>query len=264
MLLNIWHVDAFATHPFEGNPAAICPLNHWLDDGLLQAVAAENNLSATAYLVPEHGDYHMRWFSPRYEIKLCGHATLASGFAVLNILEPGRDSVRLETRHSGPLTVYRDGSLFAMDFPAFPSTPCVISPPTLLQALGIEAQPVAIFEANSTYFVVCASESAVRQIRPNFGLIEKLHPFVVAVTAPGEACDFVSRYFAPSYGIPEDPVTGSAHCALAPYWAHRLGKNQLHARQVSARGGELWCELAGERVTIKGNAVLTLQGSLSL
>jgi PhzF family phenazine biosynthesis protein len=262
--LDLWHVDAFANRPFAGNPAAVCLLDSWLDDGLLRSVAEENNLSATAYLVRQHDEYHLRWFTPQCEIKLCGHATLATGFLVLNILHPSRDTVRFETRFSGPLTVRREGSLFAMDFPAFSPRPCLNPPQNLLHALGMDAPPMAVFEANSTYFVVCDSEDAVQKLRPNLALIEKLHPFVVAVTAPGETCDFVSRYFARSYGVPEDPVTGSAHCALAPYWAQRLGKANLHARQVSARGGELWCELGGQRVTIKGNVVLTLQGSLLL
>lgn len=264
MLLDLWHVDAFADRPFVGNPAAVCLLDSWLDDRLLLAVAAENNLSATAYLVRQHDEYHLRWFTPQCEIKLCGHATLATAFIVLNILNPLRDTVRFETRFSGSLTVRCEGSLLAMDFPAFPLRPSAISSQDLMQALGMDAPLVTILEANSTYFVVCDSEDTVRKLRPNFAVLEKLHPFVVAVTAPGENCDFVSRYFAPSYGVSEDPVTGSSHCALASYWAQRLGKANLHARQLSARGGELWCELAGQRVTIKGNAVLTLQGSLSL
>jgi PhzF family phenazine biosynthesis protein len=262
--ISLWHVDAFTSRAFEGNPAAVCLLDCWLDDRLLLAVAKENNLSATAYLVRQHGEYHLRWFTPRCEIRLCGHATLATAWILLNVLDRTQESVRFETRFSGSLAVRREGPELAMDFPAFAPQSCAEPPLELLPALGVDGGFVAVFEANNTYFVVCESEAAVRRIQPNLAMIEKLHPSVVCVTAPGETCDFVSRYFAPSYGVPEDPVTGSAHCALAPYWSSRLGKLNLHARQFSARGGELWCDVSGERVAIKGQSVLTLQGTLSL
>jgi PhzF family phenazine biosynthesis protein len=260
MSLTVFHVDAFTARPFSGNPAAVCPLAGWLDDGLLQAVATENNLSETAYIVP-HGDhYELRWFTPRCEVKLCGHATLASAFVVLQILETKRDSVRFETRSSGALTVCLDGGLLAMDFPALAPWTCPAPPAALIEGLG--SLPAAVVQIADNYFAVYEREEDVRHIRPDFRLLEKLHPAGVAITAPGEDADFVSRYFAPSYGIPEDPVTGSTHCSLAPYWAQRLGKTSLHARQVSERGGELWCEVSGSRVTLKGNAVLTLRGEL--
>jgi PhzF family phenazine biosynthesis protein len=258
----LFHVDAFTSTPFAGNPAAVCPLDNWLDDNLLQSVASENNLSETAYLVRRGEDYELRWFSPRCEVKLCGHATLASAFVVLNILEPGRETVRFETRRSGPLTVRRQENLLSMDFPALPPWVCADPPAELIEGLGSKDVPSSILQIEDNYFVVYASEDDVRRIRPDFALLEKLHPAGVAVTAPGKDADFVSRYFAPSYGIPEDPVTGSIHCSLTPYWAERLGKNNLHARQVSQRGGELWCELAGTRIAIKGNAVLILRGSI--
>lgn len=258
----LFHVDAFAAQPFAGNPAAVCPLNGWLDDGRLRQVAAENNLSETAFFVARDGHYELRWFTPRCEVKLCGHATLASGFVVLNILDPGRNSVRFETRRSGALTVSRDGDLLSMDFPALAPWPCATPPAALLEGLG--KAPAALVQVADNYFAVYESEEDVRQIRPDFRLLESLHPAGVAITAPGEDCDFVSRYFAPSYGVPEDPVTGSTHCSLAPYWAHRLGKPHLHARQISERGGELWCEVLGERVVLKGSAVLTLRGELLL
>jgi PhzF family phenazine biosynthesis protein len=260
MPLPVFHVDAFTIKPFAGNPAAVCPLTGWLDDGLLQAVAAENNLSETAFFVP-HGDlYELRWFTPRCEVQLCGHATLASGFVVLQILEPSRESVRFETRSRGELTVSRDGDLLAVDFPSLPPWTCADPPAALISGLG--KAPLEVVQIEDNYFAVYEREEDVRSIRPDFRLLEKLHPAGVAITAPGEGVDFVSRYFVPSYGILEDPVTGSTHCSLAPYWAQRLRKTSLHARQVSERGGELWCEVKEERVVLKGSAVLTLRGEL--
>ncbi len=261
MSLPLFHVDAFTDEPFKGNPAAVCPLKSWLDDELLLAVAAENNLSETAYFVPEGEQFHLRWFTPRCEVNLCGHATLASAFVLLTILEPQREVVSFVTR-SGILIVRREQNLLSMNFPALPLWNCPSPPPELIEGLGARSQRVSVLQIKDNYFAVYDSEDDVRNVTPDLRLIEKLHPAGVAVTAPGKQADFVSRYFAPSYGIPEDPVTGSTHCSLAPYWAQRLGKTSLHARQVSQRGGELWCELAGERVVLKGKAVLTLQGSL--
>jgi len=262
MASAIFHVDAFTSKPFEGNPAAVCPLDGWLDDGRLQQVAAENNLSETAFFVPGNGHYELRWFTPRCEAKLCGHATLAAAFVVLNILSPGEDLLRFETRRSGALTVSRSGDLLSMDFPALAPWPCVNPPTALIEGLG--KAPATVVQIEDDYFAVYESQEEVRNIRPDFRLLETIHPAGVAITAPGENSDFVSRYFAPSYGIPEDPVTGSTHCSLAPYWATRLGKTRLHARQISQRGGELWCEVRGERVTLQGNAVLTLRGELRI
>jgi PhzF family phenazine biosynthesis protein len=261
MSLPIFHVDAFTDQPFKGNPAAVCPLKAWLDDKLLLAVAAENNLSETAFFVPEGEQFRLRWFTPRYEANLCGHATLASAFVLLTILERQRELVRFATR-SGILTVRREQDLLSMDFPALPPWPCPSPPPELIEGLGAQSQRVSVLQIKDNYFVVYQSEDDVRRVSPDLRLLEKLHPAGVAVTAPGTHSDFVSRYFAPSYGIPEDPVTGSTHCSLAPYWGQRLGKTSLHARQVSERGGELWCEVAEEQVLLKGNAVLTMQGSL--
>jgi predicted PhzF superfamily epimerase YddE/YHI9 len=261
MSLPLFHVDAFSDEPFKGNPAAVCPLKSWLDDKLLLAVAAENNLSETAYFVREGEQFHLRWFTPRCEVNLCGHATLASAFVLLTILEPQREVVSFATR-SGILIVRREQNLLSMNFPALPPWNCPSPPPELIEGLGARSQRVSVLQIKDNYFAVYDSEDDVRNVTPDLRLLEKLHPAGVAVTAPGKQADFVSRYFAPSYGIPEDPVTGSIHCSLAPYWAQRLGKTSLHARQVSQRGGELWCELAGERVVLKGKAVLTLQGSL--
>jgi PhzF family phenazine biosynthesis protein len=268
MRIPLFHVDAFASQPFTGNPAAVCALDSWLDDEKLRKVAAENNLSETAFFVPrdedDHGHYDLRWFTPRAEVKLCGHATLASAYVVLALLEPELDTVRFETRRSGTLTVRKDKDreIFSMDFPAIFANTCTHPPDELFRALGPGPSPSNVLEANETYFVVYSHESEIQNLRPDFARLEQLHPYVVSVTAPGENVDFVSRYFKPSYGMAEDPVTGSAHCALAPYWADRLGKSHLHARQLSDRGGELWCEMAGARVLLKGHAVLTLRGSL--
>jgi len=260
MALPVFHVNAFTSRPFAGNPAAVCPLAGWLDDAMLQAVAAENNLSETAFLVPHGGHYELRWFTPRCEVKLCGHATLASAFIVLGILEAKRDEVRFGTRFSGALRVTRDGTLLAMDLPALAPWTCASPPVALTEGLG--RPPAFVVQIEENYFAVYEHEEDVKSIRPDFHLLEQLHPAGVAITAPGDTSDFVSRYFAPSYGIAEDPVTGSTHCSLAPYWARRLGKTSLYARQVSARGGELWCDVQPERVILKGNAVLILRGEL--
>ncbi|HXM65932.1 MAG TPA: PhzF family phenazine biosynthesis protein [Candidatus Acidoferrum sp.] len=262
MYLPVFHVDAFTTKPFQGNPAAVCLLNQWLDDDLLRAVAAENNLSETAYLVPDGDNYELRWFTPRCEVKLCGHATLSSALVIMQILAPSRNSVRFRTRFSGTLRVSRRGNQLAMDLPAKPPWPCA-HPPAELNA-GLGATPASVMQVEDNYFAVYKHEEEIKRIRPDFRLLEKLHPAGVAISAPGHDSDFVSRYFAPSYGIPEDPVTGSTHCSLAPYWSKRLAKTSLHALQLSERGGELWCEVQDDRVIIQGNAVLTLRGELSL
>jgi PhzF family phenazine biosynthesis protein len=260
MPLPVFHVDAFTAKAFAGNPAAVCPLTQWLDDSYLSLVAAENNLSETAYFVP-HGDYYeLRWFTPQCEVKLCGHATLASAWVIMRILSPGLNSVRFETRTGEALAVSRESDLLAMDFPALAPWNCTTPPQELIEGLG--KPPALVMQIEDNFFAVYPSQDDINRIRPDFRLLERLHPFGVAITAPGEDADFVSRYFAPSYGISEDPVTGSTHCSLAPYWAQRLEKKKLYARQISERGGELWCEVKGERVVIKGNAVLTLQGEL--
>ncbi len=232
----------------------------WLDDGLLQLVAAENNLSETAYFVPRDDYYELRWFTPRCEVKLCGHATLASAYVIMQILAPKCNSVRFKTRLSGDLTVAREGDLLAMDFPALAPWACPAPPAALIEGLG--KAPLDVVQIEDNYFAVYGTEDDVKNLRPDLRLLEKLHPAGVAITAPGDDSDFVSRYFAPSYGIPEDPVTGSTHSSLAPYWAQRLGKTNLHARQVSERGGEMWCEVKGQRVVLKGDAVLVMRGEL--
>jgi len=264
MHLPLFHVDAFTNRPFSGNPPAVCLLDLWLDDGLLQKVAAENNLSATAFLVTRESSLDLRWFTPRCEVKLCGHATLAAAHVVFSLLQTQLEVVSFSTRFSGMLTAKKQGDLVAMDFPAFVPHSCTPRTEELPRALGIGHPPLEILEANETYIAVFDNPDLIRGIRPEFALLEQFHPRTVIATASGHDADFVSRYFAPSYGVPEDPVTGSAHSSLGPYWSKRLGKTTLHARQLSERGGELWCEVSGERVVLKGNAVLTLEGSLAI
>jgi PhzF family phenazine biosynthesis protein len=249
-------VDAFARAAFRGNPAAIVPLTQWLPDALMQAIAEENNLSETAFFVPEGSGYRIRWFTPAVEVDLCGHATLASAAVILD--EGGAESVRFQSR-SGELVVNREGDRYTLDFPAFIPQPCD-EPPGLYGALG--AQPVSIATANY-HLCVFETEDQVRALSPEMLALARAVSGVI-VTAPGSGCDFVSRFFAPAKGIPEDPATGSAHCALTPYWSQRLGKKQLFARQISKRGGELWCEDRGSRVGIGGHAVKYLEGTISV
>jgi PhzF family phenazine biosynthesis protein len=249
-----------------------------LDDQALRKVAAENNLSATAFLMPESKqaqaeNYELRWFTPRCEIKLCGHATLAAAYVVLSVLQPTLDAVKFSTRSSGILKVRKatasqnkdnDNSFLHMDLPALFPTTCSTMPAEVIRVLGTEAVPTEVLEVNDTYILVFESPETIRNLHPDFARLEQFHPHVVSVTAPGNDSDFVSRYFAPSYGIPEDPVTGSAHCSLTPYWTNRLGKSELHAHQLSERGGELWCKLKKDRVILTAQALLTLQGSLNI
>jgi PhzF family phenazine biosynthesis protein len=263
MKLPLYQIDAFTGEVFAGNPAAVCPLDGWPSEGwpdarLLKAIAAENNLSETAFFRPQGDSFGLRWFTPVAEVELCGHATLATAFLILNHLQPGRQAVAFETL-SGRLEVRRDGALLAMDFPRLPAVakePC----PGLIEALG--AAPDAVFASEKKYLLVYKDEAAVRAIRPDFQRLATADRLGVIVTAPGRDCDFVSRFFAPALGVNEDPVTGSAHSTLTPYWAERLGRSRLQARQVSARSGVLECEDRGNRTTIKGQAVLYLEGSI--
>jgi predicted PhzF superfamily epimerase YddE/YHI9 len=195
-------------------------------------------------------------------VRLCGHATLASAFVILHILRPALEQVRFETRFNGALTVNREGTLLAMDFPSLPAQCCPNPPKELIAGLG--NPPHTVIQLEDNYFAIYDSQADILSARPDLRVLAKLHPAGVAITAPGEDCDFVSRYFAPSYGVPEDPVTGSTHSSLAPYWAQRLGKTSLHARQVSEHGGELWCEVKENRIIIKGRAVLSLRGEFLL
>ncbi len=263
MRIPLYQLDSFTDELFRGNPAAVCPLEEWLEDEVLQAIAAENNLSETAFFVAEEGRYHLRWFTPELEVDLCGHATLASAWVILEKLG-GASPVRFSTR-GGDLVVQREDGLLAMDFPARPARPKE-APRALVEGLG--AEPEAVLAAQRDYLVVFESEEAVRRLKPDFSRLRTLDRLGIIVTAPGTACDFVSRFFAPGVGVPEDPVTGSAHCTLVPYWSARLGRGpgggKLTARQVSARGGELVCEDLGDRVSIGGRAVLYFEGTIEL
>ncbi len=260
--LPILQIDAFTDEVFRGNPAAVVPLDAWLTDAQMQSIALENNLAETAFFVLQGDAYGLRWFTPSQEVPLCGHATLASAFVVLNILEANKASVAFHTL-SGTLTVRRAGDLLAMDFPRRELT-VVEAPSLLLDGLGERPREVFRADPDPNLYAVFDTEAQVRTIAPEMSALARLHPSGVAVTAPGTDVDFVSRYFAPSYGIPEDPVTGSTHCALVPYWAQRLGKTTLHARQVSPRGGDLFCEDCDDGVTISGRAVKFLEGRVYL
>jgi PhzF family phenazine biosynthesis protein len=257
MELSIFQVDAFTDKVFGGNPAAICPLENWLPDATLQAIAAENNLAETAYFVRKGERFHLRWFTPAVEVDLCGHATLASAHVLFHELGAQGNTLRFDTQ-SGELVVKRDGDLLVMDFPSRPPKPIEVHP-DLVGAMG--GKPKEILAARDC-FVVYESEAEVLALQPDMERLKKIPLFAFIATARGKTCDFVSRFFAPAQGIAEDPVTGSAHCELIPYWAKKLGKTSLHARQVSARGGELFCKLAGERVEIAGRAVQYLKGKI--
>jgi len=258
MKIRQYQVDAFATRAFEGNPAAVCPLERWLDDALLQAIAEENNLSETAFFVPTPKGYALRWFTPLREVDLCGHATLAAAHVLFDHLGYAGQVIRFETR-SGELSVERQGGRLAMNFPSIPPAPCS-APDILAQALG--ERPIEVLAADD-YLAVFDCEASVRAITPDLALLGRLDRRGVIITAPGTEVDFVSRFFAPKFGIPEDPVTGSAHCALAPYWAGRLGKTSLTARQVSRRGGSLVCEIKGDRVLLAGQAVTFMEAEIA-
>lgn len=259
MKIPLYQIDAFASKVFAGNPAAVCPLNGWLDDGLMQAVAQENNLSETAFFVPLDQGYHIRWFTPAAEVDLCGHATLASAYTVFTYIDPSRTQVTFQSR-SGPLTVSKQGDLLAMDFPSQAPSPCD-APSALTEALGVKPSEVLCSE---DYFVLLPLEQDVRSVDPDMGLLKKVDLRGVIVTAKGKDADFVSRFFAPKYGVNEDPVTGSAHCALIPYWSGKLGKKDLLAHQVSKRGGELFCKDQGDRVLIAGRTVAYMEGTITL
>jgi PhzF family phenazine biosynthesis protein len=257
--IPIYQVDAFTSKLFGGNPAAICPLERWLDDRILQAIAAENNLSETAFFIPREERYHLRWFTPASEIDLCGHATLATAFVIFNYMKPDLELIRFATL-SGELVVRRENGKLAMDFPSRPPQPCDGGTADIGAALG--AFPREVLAARD-YLAVFDSEMEVRALEPDFRKLAKLDRMMI-VTAPGEHVDFVSRFFAPAQGIDEDPVTGSSHCTLIPYWAGRLGKSSLHAWQVSRRGGELFCTDNGPRVTMAGEAVAYLEGTINV
>ncbi len=261
MRTPIFQIDAFTTQRLAGNPAAVMPMDHFLPDAVMQAIAAENNLAETAFLVSEGGDYRLRWFTPKVEVPLCGHATLASAAVVMERLEPGRNSVVFHSA-SGPLTVKRARAGYVMDFPARPSEK-ISAPHGLADALGIV--PTEVFVNAFNYMAVLESAKILRELDPDMTALARMDRPGVIVTAPGEGIyDFVSRYFAPAKGIPEDPVTGAAHCMLTPYWAKRTGKTEFRAYQASRRGGEIICRLAGERVELEGTCVFCLEGEVEI
>jgi PhzF family phenazine biosynthesis protein len=262
MRIPLYQVDAFTSRVFGGNPAAVCPLSEWLPEATMQAIAAENNLAETAFFVAQPDGYLLRWFTPTVEVELCGHATLASGYVITHMLAPERRSVKFDTLKAGPLEVTRDGDLLAMDFPAWPPEREAADPRVVAALGGVAVQTLV---ARGRTLAVYDTADDVAALSPDFAAMRRVPGANAIATAPGrDGVDFVSRYFAPNHGVDEDWVTGSAHCALTPYWTARLGKERLDARQISARGGELVCTLRGDRVTIAGRAVLYLEGTISV
>ncbi len=258
--MKYYVVDAFSEQPFGGNPAGICLLDRQAEDTLMQKIAFENNLSETAFLLKREGYYDLRWFTPEAEIDLCGHATLGSAHILMNYVDPLMQKVEFHTL-SGVLTVTRDGEYYTMDFPSRKPDVCEL-PELLEEALGVKV--LETYHSRDLLAVV-DSEETVASMKPDFSLLGKLKEiFAVIVTAPGSDCDFVSRFFIPNFGIPEDPVTGSSHTELIPFWSERLSKKELTARQLSRRGGYLKCKDLGDRVLISGKAVTYLEGELLL
>jgi PhzF family phenazine biosynthesis protein len=259
MNLTIYQVDAFTDQLFGGNPAAIVPLNEWLPAPQMQKIAAENNLAETAFFVPHHDNFELRWFTPSFEIDLCGHATLATAHILFTALGYNRPIIHFHTLKAGTLAVTRHNDLYTLDFPARPAIATAI-PEGLLDAMGGKA-PLEILKARD-YMLIYETEADVLALKPDFSKLAKAAEMGIIATAKGDRSDFVSRFFIPNAGIDEDPVTGSAHCTLIPYWAEKLDSNKLHAFQVSARRGELWCELKNDRVLMAGKAVTYLKGEI--
>jgi PhzF family phenazine biosynthesis protein len=262
MKIPYYHVDAFTSRMFAGNPAGVCPLQGWLSDETMQKIALENRHAETAFFIPLKGQpehFHLRWFTPGAEVDLCGHATLATAFVLREYLGFKEPVVHFQTL-SGLLSVELQGDLLVMDFPSRPPQP-YDAPPALVEGLGIA--PLEVSRARDI-LAVFETEAQVAYLKPDFNRLAELDALGVIATAPSDQADFVSRFFAPRVGVPEDPVTGSSHCTLIPYWAKRLGKHKLNARQISARGGELVCTLLEDRVKIGGKAVLYLQGTIEL
>lgn len=257
----LYWVDAFADAVGEGNPAAVCPLEDWLPDDVLRAVAAENGLSETAFVLTDRDPMDLRWFAPAGEVELCGHATLAAAFVVLTLLEPQREDVTFATR-AGDLTVSRQGDGFTLELPVLSMRREKTVPRHLAAGLGAEPSGVWSTADDPNYVAIFGSEEDVRALEPDLSRLERLHPCGVAVSAPGESVDYVCRYFAPGYGIPEDPVTGSIQCSLGPYWAHRLDRSDLAAAQLSRRGGRLDIQVAGDRVRITGRVTCYMTGAI--
>ncbi len=261
MKIPIYQVDAFTDRLFTGNPAAVCPLDHWLEDYVMQQIALENNLSETAFLIPKDDAYAIRWFTPLAEVELCGHATLASAHVLFQHLSFKGNTIRLHSRFSGDLTVSRHDQLLTLDFPKDDLQPA-LPPEGLIEAIG--KKPAEIWKGRTDYLLYYPAQEDIEELKPNFSLLEKTEARGIIVTAPGYECDFVSRFFAPAVGVNEDPVTGSAHTSLTPYWAHRLNQLEFEAQQISARGGLLKCKLSGDRVLISGQARTYMTGTILL
>ena len=260
MKVPFYHLNAFTSRRDGGNGAGVCPLDRWLEEPVMQGIATERGLAETAFFVPDgKGDFALRWFTPEFEIDLCGHATLASAHVLFHALGDRRTSLTFHSK-SGPLTVRREDDRLTLDFPSRPAT-SADAPEALLAAMGRKPREVM---RSRDYLLVYERESDVRALRPDMALLNTVDTLGVIATAPGESVDFVSRFFAPRAGVPEDPATGSSHCTLIPYWSRRLGRKELVAHQVSARGGEFWCRDRGERVDISGEGVLVLEGVLHL
>jgi len=257
--VKIFQIDAFAETVFEGNPAAVCPLDKWLPDDVLQRIAQENNLSETAFFIKEGNSYHIRWFTPVFEVDLCGHATIATAFVIFEILKNEIQKITFNSR-SGELIVTKKGEYIELNFPVAEIIQCE-TPPQISQAFGKE--PIEVW-CSDDYMVVFENESDIKSLSPNFTILNELECRGVIATSKGSEVDFVSRFFAPRCGVNEDPVTGSAHCKLIPYWAQRLGKNSLTALQLSQRGGKLLCELINDHVLIAGKAVKYLEGTIEI
>lgn len=258
MKLTLYQVDAFASKLFSGNPAAIIPLDAWLSDELMQKLGMENNLAETAFFVKNGDHFDLRWFTPELEIDLCGHATMASAYVLFEKLGYKKDSVVFHTK-SGALTVTRNGNLLVMDFPSWKPEMIHDYPPDLLPSLG-NPEITGVYKYRD-YLVELPDEAAVKKVQPDFTLMKKIDEKVI-ITAPGKDVDFVSRFFAPTAGVDEDPVTGSAHAQLIPFWSYKLGKQKMRARQLSKRGGEVYCEQKGDRVIIGGECVFYMKGEI--
>jgi len=260
MKLPIYQADAFASALFKGNPAAVVPLTEWLTDETMQQIAAENNLSETAFFIPESDHFHIRWFTPKAEVKLCGHATLATAHILFNELNFSEEQIAFNSQ-SGILTVKKVGDKLQLDFPADFSH-LIEAVPVFAEAFGVH--PLATFKGKTDYLLLFDSEETILEFQPDISLLLSTNARGIIVTAKGNEVDFVSRFFAPAVGVNEDPVTGSAHTTLIPFWAKRLNKTEMRALQLSARGGQLWCTLSGDRVLIAGKAVTYLRGEIEV
>jgi len=259
MELSLYQIDAFASRPFEGNPAAVCPLDKWLPEEIMQSIAQENNLSETAFFIPTGNGFHIRWFTPKNEVDLCGHATLASAYALFHILGYKNDKVEFNSR-SGRLTVTKNNDRLVLDFPAQPPVHCD-TPEEIVKAF--EVTPIECLKSED-FIVVFEKEIDIESATPDLEQLKKLDLRGVIITAKSSRYDFIARFFAPKYGVPEDPVTGSAYTQLAPYWASKIGPKRFNVKQVSSRGGELTCEIVDDRVLISGKAVSYLQGKIKI